>query len=259
MNLDNRVVVVKSDKNKFLAVVEKGKEFVTNEGKIQFDNLETLPSKLTSSSGFEFKIYSPTYKEFVLLMKRGPQIIYPKDLGQIIVEADISSNSTVLEIGTGSGALTLFLFKILKDNGNLYTLDISKQNQRRAQKTISRFFNQTSSENDLKSVNYINSDIEDFNFGDISEHVDSIITDIPEPWLFFLNNEINKNINWVSYLPNLTQVQKIINTLSDNGFENLEVKEIILRDWVVDDKKLRPSNKMISHTGFLVSGQKIIF
>ena len=156
MNLDNRVVVVKSDKNKFLAVIEKGKEFVTNEGKIQFDNLETLPSKLTSSSGFEFKIYSPTYKEFVLLMKRGPQIIYPKDLGQIIVEADISSNSTVLEIGTGSGALTLFLFKILKDNGNLYTLDISKQNQRRAQKTISRFFNQTSSENDLKSVNYIN-------------------------------------------------------------------------------------------------------
>ena len=52
--------------------------------------------------------------------------------------------------------------------------------------------------------------------------------------------KINKNINWVSYLPNLTQVQKIINTLSDNGFENLEVKEIILRDWVVDDKKLRP-------------------
>ena len=131
MNLDNRVVVVKSDKNKFLAVIEKGKEFVTNEGKIQFDNLQTLPSKLISSSGFEFKIYSPTYKEFVLLMKRGPQIIYPKDLGQIIVEADISSNSTVLEIGTGSGALTLFLFKILKDNGNLYTLDISKQNQRR--------------------------------------------------------------------------------------------------------------------------------
>ena len=87
----------------------------------------------------------------------------------------------------------------------------------------------------------------------------SIITDIPEPWLFFLNNEVNKNINWVSYLPNLTQVQKIINTLTVNGFENLEVKEIILRDWVVDDKKLRPSNKMISHTGFLVSGQKIIF
>jgi tRNA A58 N-methylase Trm61 len=51
----------------------------------------------------------------------------------------------------------------------------------------------------------------------------------------------------------------IIRTFTDNGFENLEVKEIILRDWVVDDKKLRPSNKMISHTGFLVSGQKIIF
>ena len=131
MNIDNQLVVINTPKNKYLSVVENNKEFITNEGKFKFSDIKKIPSLVTTSTGVDFQIYSPTYKEFVLLMKRGPQIIYPKDVGQIIVESNINNSSNVLEIGSGSGALTLYLYSLLKNSGKLYSLDSSKINQRR--------------------------------------------------------------------------------------------------------------------------------
>ena len=77
LNIDNQLVVIKTPKNnKFLAVIDIEKEFITNEGKFKFSKVKNIPSIVKTSTGVIFKIYKPTYKEFVLLMKRGPQIIY---------------------------------------------------------------------------------------------------------------------------------------------------------------------------------------
>ena len=253
MNIDNQLVVIKSSKNKYLSVVEKDKEFITNEGKFQFSDIQKIPSIITTSTGIDFQIYSPTYKEFVLLMKRGPQIIYPKDVGQIIVESNIHNASKVLEIGSGSGALTLYIYSLLKNSGKLYSLDSSKINQRRANKTITRFLSTYSQ--DSVDVTFINEKLVNFNLKSIDGEIDSIITDVPEPWEFFTNNNIEKSINWVSYLPSISQIMKINNTLIENNFQDIEVKEVILRDWIVDQKVVRPTNKLVSHTGFLISAK----
>ena len=140
MNLDNQLVIINTPKNnKFLAVVDIDKEFTTNEGKFKFSQIKNIPSLVKVSTGVDFKIYKPSYKEFVLLMKRGPQIIYPKDVAQIVLESNIHNSSKVLEIGSGSGALTLYLYSLLKNTGRLFSLDSSRINQRRADKTISRY------------------------------------------------------------------------------------------------------------------------
>ena len=116
MNIDNQLIVIKTPKNnKFLAVINIDKEFTTNEGKFKFSQIKNIPSIVETSTGVNFKIYKPSYKEFVLLMKRGPQIIYPKDVAQIVLESNIHNSSKVLEIGSGSGALTLYLYTILKN------------------------------------------------------------------------------------------------------------------------------------------------
>ena len=256
MSLDNKLVVVKTSKSKYLAVIDVEKEFITNEGKFSFSVITNIPSKVQSSTGVEFKIYHPTYKEFVLLMKRGPQIIYPKDIGQIILEADIHKYSNVLEIGTGSGALTLYLLNIIGTGGSLISLDVSKKNQRRAKKTIDRYM----STNDFKNnynLDFITSSLVDFNYKEYAEVIDTVVTDVPEPWEFFVNNTITKDLKWVSYLPSISQITKFNEVLKDNKFENIEVKEVILRDWVVDKKIVRPSNKLVSHTGFIISGRYI--
>ncbi len=170
--LDNELIVIKSDKNKYLAVVDFNKEFVTNEGKFSFKNIKSIPSKLVSSIGIEFKLYRPSYKEFVLLMKRGPQIIYPKDSAQILIEANIHSSSNILEIGTGSGALTLLLYTMISSLGSLTSLDVSKTNQRRAQKTLSRYLTTIQHEKN-NNVNYLNTDLENFIFKELNIPIDT--------------------------------------------------------------------------------------
>ena len=254
MNIDNQLIVIKTPKNnKFLAVIDIEKEFTTNEGKFKFSIIKNIPSIVKTSTGVNFKIYKPTYKEFVLLMKRGPQIIYPKDVAQIVLEANIHNSSKVLEIGSGSGALTLYLYTLLKNTGMLYSLDSSKINQRRADKTISRYISTMSEENN--DITFINEELVNFNFKIFNDNIDSIITDVPEPWIFFTNNKIQNSINWVSYLPSMTQVMRMNNVLKENQFQDIEIKEVILRDWVVDERIVRPSNKLVSHTGFLISAK----
>ena len=254
MNIDNQLVVIKTPKNnKFLAVIDIEKEFITNEGKIKFSKVKNIPSIVKTSTGVIFKIYNPTYKEFVLLMKRGPQIIYPKDVAQIVLELNIHNSSNVLEIGSGSGALTLYLYTLLKNTGKLYSLDSSKINQRRANKTISRYISTLSEENN--DITFLNEELVNFNYKTLNEKINSIITDVPEPWEFFTNNKMENSIHWVSYLPSMTQVMRMNDTLKDEQFQDIEIKEVILRDWVVDDKIVRPSNKLVSHTGFIISAK----
>ena len=156
MSLDNTVVVLKNNKNKHLAVLKDDQEFVTQNGVIKFNDIKELPSVINSSNNHEYHVYIPSFEEFILLMKRGPQIIYPKDIGSILIAGNINKNSNILEIGTGSGALTLYLNLILDKESQLFTLDESKRNQRRAQKTIERFLTSSKINNNFLKVNYIN-------------------------------------------------------------------------------------------------------
>ena len=190
MEIDNRLVIISSESKKYLSVITKGKEFITNDGKIEFDKIKSLPTQIKSSTGKIFTIYVPSYKEFILLMKRGPQIIYPKDVGSILISGNINANSKVLEIGTGSGALTLFLASILGTNSKFYSLDISKKNQYRAKKTISRYLSNYSSDF-INDIQFINTDLSDFKIDTVPFKFDTVITDVPEPWVFFENNHIN--------------------------------------------------------------------
>ena len=257
VSLDNTVVVLKNNKHKHLAVLKDDQEFVSQNGVIKFNDIRELPSTVTSSKNHEYYVYIPSFDEFILLMKRGPQIIYPKDIGAILIAGNISKNSNILEIGTGSGALTLYLNLILDKKSQLFTLDENEKNQRRAQKTIERFV-ASSKINNLVDVNYINSKLSAFAFNDLADKVDTIITDIPEPWEFFLKNQIQQNLNWVSYLPSISQVEKIVTKLRENNFVNIKITETLNREWIVDKKIVRPKNEMVGHTGFVV-GARYLF
>ena len=254
MSLDNTVVVLKNNKHKHLAVLKDDQEFVSQNGVIKFNDIKELPSTVISSKNHEYYVYIPSFDEFILLMKRGPQIIYPKDIGAILIAGNISKNSNILEIGTGSGALTLYLNLILDKKSQLFTLDENEKNQRRAQKTIERFV-ASSKINNLVDVNYINSKLSAFAFNDLADKVDTIITDIPEPWEFFLKNQIKQNLNWVSYLPSISQVEKIVTKLRENNFVNIKITETLNREWIVDKKIVRPKNEMVGHTGFVVGAR----
>ncbi len=257
MKLDNSLVVIKSNNKKYLTVIKDGESFITHNGKISYNDIKSLPYTVKSSTDEEFIIYTPSYKEFVLLMRRGPQIIYPKDVGSLIVDGNIRSNSTVLEIGTGSGALTLFLLLILGKKGMLYSLDSDSKNQYRASKTINRYISTFNNDYEY-NLELIHNELIDFRIFNIDIDINTIITDVPEPWEFFYENKIEKDLTWVSYLPSISQVEKLTNILKENKFENIEIKENIERYWIIKDNILRPKNEMVGHTGFIVSGRFIV-
>ena len=75
---------------------------------------------------------------------------------------------------------------------------------------------------------------------------------------FFENNIINKDLSWVSYLPSISQVEKISVCLKENNFQNIEIKETLERYWIIKENILRPKNEMVGHTGFIVSGRFIL-
>ena len=258
MKFDNTVVVFKYNQTKYLSVITKDQEFVTQNGVINFNDINSLPSIVKTNKNIEYQVYVPSFDEFILLMKRGPQIIYPKDMGTILIAGNINKYSKILEIGTGSGALTLFLSLLLSSHGELFSLDESRKNQLRAKKTIDRFTSSISFEDKVVDVNYINSKLSEFKFNEIESEIDTIITDVPEPWEFFQLNKINKNIIWVSYLPSISQVEKTVNVLNENNFTNIKVTETLNREWIVNKKILRPKNEMVGHTGFVVSGRYLI-
>ena len=92
----------------------------------------------------------------------------------------------------------------------------------------------------------------------VEDKIDTIVTDVPEPWDFFENNIINKDLSWVSYLPSISQVEKISVCLKENNFQNIEIKETLERYWIIKENILRPKNEMVGHTGFIVSGRFIL-
>ena len=151
----------------------------------------------------------------------------------------------------------MYLILILGKDGKLYSLDSDNKNQYRATKTINRFISTFNKDYEY-NLELINETLGDFNFSEIEDDIDTIVTDVPEPWEFFTNNTIDKDLTWISYLPSISQVEKLTQTLKAKNFKNIEIKENLERYWIIKENILRPKNEMVGHTGFIVSSRYIL-
>ena len=250
MSINNIPVIIKGPDDKKILVVLGQDNIDTHYGTIEVGKITNLPVKINTSKGIELNIYIPSYREFVLNMKRGAQIIYPKDVASIILDGDINPQSVVLEVGSGSGALTSALVSIVGLNGYLYSVDKNKKNQYRASKTLDRYLQ--SKKLNYSNYEFINIEAAELNLSNFDRDLTHIITDIPEPWDILKAINPTSSIKWISYLPNITQVQLIHDQLIESRFTNIYIKEIIEREWKVKGNIVRPSHTMNGHTGFLV-------
>src|ERR1700677_419849 len=97
----------------YLVTLKEGSAFHTHAGIVQHDDVIGQPegSLISSSTERMFLVLRPTLSDVVLKMPRGAQVIYPKDLGTILLQADIGPGMRVLEAGVGSGALSMTLLR----------------------------------------------------------------------------------------------------------------------------------------------------
>lgn len=196
-----------------------------------------------------YMFMKPTLADFIQYAKKETQIIYPKDIGQILITGDVFPGANILEIGLGSGALSLALLRAIGNDGKLVSYEI---NSKRVMNSLtnSKHFSQQA-EHVVKQIDAYEKWHE--------PNQDRIIMDIPEPWRALDNSSLSLNSGGIllCYLPTILQVHKLALSLeSHSSFDFIEIFETLKRNWVVSDNSVRPSSRMIGHTGFIVTARK---
>ncbi|MBU2639745.1 MAG: methyltransferase domain-containing protein [Nanoarchaeota archaeon] len=177
-------------------------------------------------------------------IRRGPAIMLQKDIGVILANTSIDKNSRVLDAGSGCGILTSNLARFVK---RVYSYDNRKEFLEAAKDNSKKF--------GLKNITFRNKDV----YEEIKEkNLDLITLDLREPWRALKNayNALRKDGMLVCFSPHITQTNKVIEE-AKNDFKLVNIKEIIERDWVVENKRMRPEHTGILHTGFIIFLRKI--
>lgn len=208
---------------------------------------------VVSTRGERFRVLRPTLAEFVLEMPRGAQVVYPKDLGAILIGADIFPGARVLEAGTGSGALTMTLLRAVGPGGRVVSYEVRDEFARIAEQNIRRF---------LGAADTLVPRRQDIYAGILREDapLDRIILDVPEPWRV-AGHAVEALIPggiFCSYVPTVPQVVQTTEALRHTGaFDLIETVEMLLRPWNIEGLSVRPAHRMVAHTGFLTTARRV--
>ena len=187
--------------------------------------------------------FRPTLSDFVLKMPRGAQVIYPKDLGPILMLADIRPGVRVLESGVGSGALSMTL---LRAGAQVIGYEIREDVAERALRNVEAMLG-------AEELHRYDVEIRDA-YGGIDEtDLDRVLLDLPEPWQVVPHaaGALLPGGIIVAYTPSILQVTQFRDALDAHGFRFAETVEVLNRTWHVDGQAVRPDHRMVAHTAFL--------
>jgi tRNA (adenine57-N1/adenine58-N1)-methyltransferase len=246
------VILIDTKHRLYLATLQPGGKFSYHGGTVAFDDIigQDEGMALNSSHHHALVVFRPSLAQYVLKMPRGAQIIYPKDLGAIIMAADIYPGAVVFEAGTGSGALTMALLRAVGAAGRVISEDVRDDFARRAAANIHRF---------MGEVPNLEIRVRDIYEGVDVQDVDRVVLDLSEPWRIVegVAKALRPGGYLASYLPTVLQVKQLVDTLYRQGeFPLVETVEILERQWHVADLSIRPEHRMVAHTGFLIIARK---
>jgi len=239
------VLFVDSRGRQYLVTLEAGGEFHTHTGVVHLDQVIGGEEGTTvrSTTGARYTAMRPTLADFVLNMPRGAQVVYPKDLGPILVLADVHPGSRVLEAGVGSGALSLAL---LRAGAEVVGYEVREDFAEGAVANVRRFLGEA-------ALTQYRVELRDAYEGIDERDLDAVILDLPEPWQVVKHAEraLRRGGIFVAYTPSVAQVVHLREALAGTEFEVAGTLEVLQRTWHVEGQAVRPDHRMVAHTGFL--------
>lgn len=250
----DRVQLTDSKGKIYSITITPGKEWHTHKGWIVHDDLIGLPegSVVSTSAGLKFTAFIPLLTDYVLSMPRGATIVYPKDAAMIIGFADIFPGARVLEAGVGSGALTLSLLRAVGANGHVHSVERREEFAENAKSNIESYFGGPPDNWSL--------DIGSVQEKEFSEDFDRVILDMLAPWecVELAAKVLRPGGVYMAYVATTTQLSATAEALkSDGHFTEPESFESMVRGWHHEGLAVRPQQRMIGHTGFLIFARRM--
>ena len=256
----DRVQLSDSKGKLYSFTLTEGNSWHSHKGIIEHSQIVGLPegSYVNSTSGTSYFALRPLYEDFILAMPRGATIVYPKDAADIIGYGDIGPGDIVLEAGVGSGALTIALLRAVGPSGQVISTERREDFAAIATKNLTLFFG--AQPNNWK-VRIGSFEEQDFGNEEFPEgKVDRIILDMLAPWecVDRSGELLRPGGVFIAYVTTTTQLSKVVEALrADQRFTEPYSWESMHRGWHVDSLAVRPENRMIGHTGFLVRSRRV--
>lgn len=235
----------------FILTLQAGAKFETHRGILQHDDLigKLWGTQVFSHIGAPFFLLQPSLADLINELPRTTQILYPKDIGFILITMGIGPGQTVMEAGTGSGSMTTALAFAVGPQGRVISYEVKPDAQNLARKNLSRFA--LDSRVDFK--------LRDIGQGFDETGVDAFFLDVPNPYEY--TGQVREALKPGGYMscliPTFNQVEKTLLALRQNRFAFVEVCELLLRYYKPEPARIRPTDRMVAHTGFLVFARRI--
>jgi len=244
-----RVLLVDAKDRRYLLTLVAGATFHTHAGTVAHDDIIGLSegAVVSGSTSRRYLAVRPTLADVVLKMPRGAQVIYPKDLGAILLAADIGPGHRVLEAGVGSGALSMAL---LRAGASVIGYELRPDFAARARANVTAFLGE--------QVDY-RVEARDVTEGIEETELDRIVLDMPEPWLVLphASAALRPGGILLAYLPTINQTAQLRQALDLGPFGLAVTSEVLHRSWHVSPRSVRPDHRMVAHTGFLTWARRL--
>lgn len=240
------------DRREFLVVMQTGAQFQTHRGYINHDDMigKLWGSVVKTHLDYAYMLLPPSLEQLIRGVKRTTQIVYPKDIGYIIMKMNIGPGSRIVEAGTGSGGLTLALARMVMPHGHIYTYESRPEMLETAQKNLAR----------LGLEPYVTFTQRDITEGFDERDADAVFLDVREPcdYLTQVHAALKGGGFFGALVPTTNQVSDLLAALGQHPFGFIQVDELLLRSYKPVPARLRPMDRMVAHTGYLIFGRALL-
>ena len=246
------VLLIGQDRKQFVVKLVPGGQLQTHRGYLNHDDLlgRPLGREVVSHLGYPFVVLQPSTSDLISQLKRTTQIMYPKDIGYALLKLSVVPGDRIIEAGTGSGGLAVALARAVGPSGMVYSYEVRHDILNLARKNLEA----------LGLADRVSLKLRDIAEGFDETGVDAIFLDVRRPWAYLAQvaAALKDSGFFGAILPTTNQVADLVHALEGRQtFGHIEVEEVLVRPYKAVPDRLRPMDRMVAHTGYLVFARKV--